>query len=206
MCRSACSVAVRAGRRAGPLEHPVRRVVGQRPERAPQRPPQRLPVAPWHHAVHLQLIQAQPHERVSRGGQLLQCPAALADHGDQLPPRICPAPGCRQQLRRPRPGRDIKRDQRPVPVRRQRREDLVELLVRDTARDPGGHHRPVQAGALPAERLHRVVVRMRPPATARPVQRERVNQRARARLQVKAVKAAQHRFAMRPHRGRISQA
>ena len=59
---------VRARRRAGPLEHPVRRVIGQRTERPPQRPPQRLPAPARQHAVHLQLIQPQPHERIIEAG------------------------------------------------------------------------------------------------------------------------------------------
>ena len=88
-------------------------------------------------------------------------------------------------------------------MRVQGREDLVELLIRDAARDPGRHRRPVHAAALEAVRLHRIVVRMRPPAPPGPVQRERVDQRAGARLQVKVVKAAQHRLAMRAHRRRI---
>src|SRR5256885_11895545 len=32
---------------------------------------------------HLLLVEPQPHERVGRGWQPLQCPAALADHTDQ---------------------------------------------------------------------------------------------------------------------------
>ena len=45
---------------------------------------------------------------------------------------------------------------------------------------------------------------MGPPAPPGPVQRERVDKRARARLQVEVIKAAQHRLAMRPHRRRIT--
>lgn len=69
-----------------------------------------------------------------------------------------------------------------VPVRRQPREDLVELAVRDTARDPVRHHRPVKPTALAAEGLHRVMVRVRPPAPPRPVKRERVDQRPAPRV------------------------
>ncbi len=134
---------------------------------------------------------------------MLHRPGPLADHGDQLPPRIHPAPGRRQQLRRPRPGGHIERHQRPVPVRAQRREDRVELLIRDVPRDPGRHHRPVQTAALVAVGLHRVVMRVRPSSPSRPVQRERVDQRARARLHMKVIKTAQHRLAMRAHRRRI---
>ena len=194
---------VRARHLTSPLEHAVRRVIGQRPERPAQSPPQRLPAAAGQLALHLQLIQPQPHERIGRGRQLLQLPGPLAHHGDQLASRICAAAGRRQQLRRPSPGGDIKRHQSPVPVRVQGSEDLVEVLIGDAARDPRRHRRTVHAAALEAVRLHRIAVRMGPPAPPGPVQRERVDKRARARLQVEVIKAAQHRLAMRPHRRRI---
>jgi hypothetical protein len=38
--------------------------------------------------MHLRLIQPQPHERVRGGRQLLQVPGPLADHRDQLLPRV----------------------------------------------------------------------------------------------------------------------
>ena len=137
------------------------------------------------------------------GRQLLQLPGSLAHHGNQLASRICAAAGRRQQLRRPRPGRDVERHQGPVPVRVQGREDLIEVLIRDAARDPRRHRRPVHAAALEVIRLHRIAMRMSPPAPPGPIQRERVDQRAGARLQVEVIKAAQHRLAMRPHRRRI---
>ena len=194
---------IRARHLTSPLEHAVRRVIGQRPERPAQGPPQRLPAAAGQLAVHLQLIQPQPHERIRRGRQLLQLPGSLTHHGDQLASRICAAAGRRQQLRRPRPGRDVERHQGPVPVRVQGSEDLVEVLIRDAARDPRRHRRPVHAAALEVKRLHRIAVRMGPPTPPGPVQRERVDQRAGARLQVEVIKAAQHRLAMRTHRRRI---
>ena len=49
-------------------------------------------------------------------------------------------------------------------MRRQPGEDLVELPVRDAARHPAGHLWPVEAAALIPVRLHRIVVRVRPPA------------------------------------------
>ena len=203
MCRSACSVAADAGLVACPLEHPVHRVVGQRPHRPAQRPPQRLAAPGRDQPVHLRLVEPQPHERVRRGGQLLQLPGALAGHSDQLTARIDAACGGRQQLRRPRPGGHIERDQRPVPVRGQPGEDLVELLVRDRPRDPRGHPGPVPAGALAAVRLHRVVMRARPRLPPGAVQRERVDDRPGAGIQVVAVETAQHRLAVGTHRRRI---
>ena len=65
---------------------------------------------------------------------MLQCPAALADHPDR------PVFGCHQPLNHAqqfggaRCGRDIERDQRPVPVAGQAGGQLVEGLVRDVPR------------------------------------------------------------------------
>ena len=83
-----------------------------------------------------------------------------------------------QQLRRPRPGRDPQRDQCPVTVRTQLREQRVEPLVRDTPRRPRRQLRPIPAAAVPGEGFHRVVVGMRAPAASMPRQRERVDHRA----------------------------
>ena len=57
-------------------------------ERAAQRPPQRVVRPGRDQAVQLRLIQPQPHERVRGGRQLLQVPCPLADHRDQLLPRV----------------------------------------------------------------------------------------------------------------------
>ena len=70
------------------MEHPVGGVVAQRPERAAQRPPQRVIRPGRDQAVHLRLIQPQPHERIRGSWQLLQMPRPLADHRDQLLPRV----------------------------------------------------------------------------------------------------------------------
>ena len=66
-----------------------------------------------------------------------------------------------------------------------------------------GHPRPIQPAALVAVGLHRVVVRVRPPAPPGPVQRERVEDRPGAGLQMEVVEAPQHRLAVRPHRRRV---
>ena len=79
---------VGAERVVGPGEHPVGRVIAQLAERAAQRPPQRVVRPGRDQAVQLRLIQPQPHERVRGGRQLLQVPCPLADHGDQLLPRV----------------------------------------------------------------------------------------------------------------------
>ena len=186
-----------------PLEHAVHRMIGQRPDRAPQRPPQRLPPPGGDQPGHLHLIKPQPHERVGGSGQLLQMAGALTHDSDQLPPRIHPRHRGRQQLRRPRPGRHIERHQRPVPVRRQPREDLVELLIRHAARNPGRHPRPEQPAALVAIGLHGIVVSVSPAATAEPVQRKRVDDRTGARIPVQVIEGPQHRLRMRAHRRRI---
>jgi hypothetical protein len=64
-----------------------------------------------------------------------------------------------------------------------------------------GHPGPVPGRALAAGRLHRLVVRAGLPPGA--VQRELVDDRPAARLQVIAVEAAQHHLAVGTHRGRI---
>ena len=175
-------------------------MIGQRPERAAQRPPQRLVLPRRHQPGHLRLIQPQPHERIRRGRDRLQRPGPLADHRDQLLARVGIPLGGAEQLRRAHPGRHPERHQRPVPVRAQRREQLAELLIRDLPRPAPDQLRPVQPAALRAERLHRVPVRARAPATA-PRQRERVHHRPGPCLQVVLVEPARHRLAM-GHRGR----
>ena len=203
MCLQRVQSGAAAGCLAGALEHAVDRMVGQRPHRAAQRPPQRLPPAPGDEPFHLHLVEPQPHERVRGRGKFLQLAGALAGHRDHLAAGIDAGQRRRQQLRGAGAGGDVERDQRPVPVRGQPGKDLVELLIRDRPRDPGRHPRPVEPGPLMAERLHRVVMGVRPPAPPRPVQRERVDHRPAARLQVELVKAAQHRLAVRPHRRRV---
>ena len=116
--------------------------------------------------------------------------------------RTHPALGHLQQLRGPGTGRDIERDERPVPVRAQLREDLVQLIIRDAAGHLPGHLRPVESGIRPVG-LHRIVVRVRPPAPPRPAQRERVHDRPGPGLEMEAVKGAEHRLAVRPDRRRI---
>ena len=63
---------VRAEQGAGADEHRPGRVISQRAERAPERPPQRLVPARRNQAVHLRLVEAQPHERIRRCRQPLQ--------------------------------------------------------------------------------------------------------------------------------------
>ena len=77
-------------------------------------------------------------------------------------------------------------------MRRQPREDLVELAVRDTARDPVRHPGPVKPAALVTVELHRIVVRMRPPAAPGPIERERIEDRPAARIQMEVIKGPQH--------------
>ena len=193
-----------AQRRVRPGEHRLCAVVGQPAERAQQRPPQRLIPPGRHQALHLRLIQPQPDERVRRCRQLLHEPRPLADHGDQLLPRICVTRRGAQQLRGPGPGRHPEGDKGPVPVGRQRGEQLIKLLVRDAPRHPLHHRGTVPAAALITVRLRRVVVGIRPAAPPAPRQRERVHHRPRPSLQVQVVEGTQHALGVRPGRGRIS--
>lgn len=87
-------------------------------------------------------------------------------------------------------------------MRGQPGEDLVELAIRDASRDPVGHPGPIPPTELVAIQLHRIVMRVCPPASTRPVQRERVDDRPGARIPVKVIERAQHRLAMRTHRRR----
>ena len=105
-----------------------------------------------------------------------------------------------EQLRGTRSGRDPERHQRPVPVRGQPREQVVEHAVRDLPRDTAGNPRPEQARLLPRERVHRVMVRVRP---ARPGQRKRVHDRPCPGLQVIGVEAPADRLAVRHGRRRV---
>src|ERR1035437_10178851 len=70
-------------------------------------------------------------------------------------------------------------------------------------RDPARHAGPVQAAAFIALPLHRVLVVMCSPVAPRAIQRERVENRSGAGIEVEVVEAAQHRLGMRPHRGRV---
>ena len=185
---------VRSQNLVRPAEHCPGRRIRQRPERAAQRPPHRISGTGRHQAMHLLLVKAQPHESVRRGRKLLDRPRPLADHRDQLLARVDPPGQHAKQLGCACTGRDPERQQRPVPVRAQRREQLIELAIRDLPWDPLGHPRPEQPGPLPAEPVHRVVMSMRP---AGPGQREGVHQRSRAGLQVKVIKRPGHRLAVR---------
>jgi hypothetical protein len=149
--------------------------------------------------VRLLLVEPQPHERVRRRRERLDCPRSLAGHRDQLLARVGARPDHAQELRRPCAGRDPERDQGPVPVGHEPGEQLVEHRVRDLLRNPLGDLRPVQAGLLLRERVQRVVVRMRP---SRPGQRERVHDRPGPRVQVIRVKPAADRLAVRRRRRR----
>lgn len=117
-------------------EHPVGGVIAEFPEGAPKRPPQRIIDPRGRQAVHLCLVEPQPDEGVRRGRQLLDRPRAFADHGDQLLAGVGVAVTPAQQFRSPRAGGHPEGHQGAVPVRAELSEQLVELLVRDTARHP----------------------------------------------------------------------
>ena len=185
--------------RCGPLEHRPRGMIGQRAQRPAQRPPHRLIPGRRHQAVELLLIKAKPDERVRRGRKLLHGPGPLAHHGDQLLARIYPGTHSSQQFRGPGPCRDPERDQGTVPVRAQRSEQTAGHLVRDLARYPLRHPRPVAPGTLRPERAKRIAVRTSP----RPAhQRERIDDRAAAALDMERVERPCHRLSMRDCRCR----
>ena len=65
---------------------------------------------------------------------MLQSPAALADHADRLLLRGGQALGDAEQLGGAGAGGDVERDQRPVPVARQPREQVIERLAGNAPR------------------------------------------------------------------------
>jgi hypothetical protein len=152
--------------------------------------------------VRLLLVEPQPHERVRRRRrrrERLDRPRSLADHRDELLAGVGARPRDAQELRCPRAGGDPERDQRPVPVRPEPGEQLVEHAVGDLPGNRLRDSRPEQAGLPPRERLQRVVMRVRPP---RPGQRERVHDRPGPGLQAIRVEAPAYRFAVRHRRRR----
>jgi len=88
-------------------------------------------------------------------------------------------------------------------MRGQSGEQLIELLIRDRPRDPHRHPRPVPARPLRPNRIHRVAVRVRPAGSPAADQRERIHDRAAARVQMKGIETAQHRFTVRHRRRRV---
>ena len=70
--------------------------------------------------------------------------------------------GDAEQFRGTGAGRDVERQQRPVPVRAQRCEQLIEEPVGQVSRDPLGHPLPERCPRSRREGLHRIVVRLRP--------------------------------------------
>ena len=192
---------VGAERSAGTVEHPVGGVVGQPAGTGgaastttghPARPGLGRAAAPD--------TAAATRTRPGR-------PAAAAGAGSPCgSPRSAAAPGSASRHDAPSssdaraPVGHPECHQCPVAVRAQRGEQLVELLLRDVVRRTPGKPGPVPPGTLTAVGLHRVVVRMGPPAP-RPGQRERVDDRAGPGFAVEVVKAAQNTLAMH-HRGR----
>ncbi len=186
----------------GSLEHPVCCVVIQRPSWSAKCPPHGLSATLGDLAVQLFLIQPQPDERIRRRGQRLHRPSSLAHHGDQLLSRVDVAVPQPQQLRRPCPSRDPERHQRPVPIRPQRAEQLVEPVIGDSARNPMRNLRPISPNPLARPPVHRIVMCMRSPRPPRRIQREWIQDRTGSDIAVKVIEAPQHR--LRVHNGRRS--
>jgi hypothetical protein len=113
-------------------------------------PPQRLIPAGRHQPGHLRLIQPQPHERIRGRGQLLRRPYPLADHRDQLLPRISIGSRRAQQLRSPGTRRHPERHQRPVrcdPSRANSCPNFSAGICRGTRRAIFGRYRPARSPA-----------------------------------------------------------
>lgn len=129
---------------------------------------------------------------------MLQRLTAPADHPDKLIAWFDQALARCQEFLCPRGRRDPERQQRAVPAVLQVGEDRVELLVRNPLRKLLRNPGPIPALPLAPERLERVVMLVRPPATPEPVQRKQIHQRAVASHQVQVVErpAAPSRHAL----------
>lgn len=176
------------------LEHAVGGVVAELPERPAQGPPQGFVAAGGHQAVELSLIEPQPYERIGGRRQLLDGPGALPDYDDQLLAGAGVAIAGAEQFRGSRSRRHPEGHQRPVAMRAQLSEQVVEALVGDAARQPLHDPGPIQPRAFLAKGVHRIVMRVR--AASWPDEGERVDHRARARVAVEVVEATQHALAV----------
>ena len=187
-----------------PLEHRPQSLVVHRLAAQPvavitaaQRPPQGLE---RFQRIEPGQIQPDPHERLRAGREPLLRPRALpADPHELLAPVQVAAPHA-EQLAGTGTGADPQREDRPVPVRPQPREQLVPPLVGHRPRRAPGNPRVITNLPLRPERSQGVVMLVRPAAA--PVQRDRVDQRPAAQLDPVLVKAPQHRIAV-PDRPRL---
>ena len=134
MWRRSCSDQFAAERGVRPVEHRPAGVVGEGAARAAPRPPQRLVATDRHVGEDLGLVEAEPDEGIGRGRHLLEDASSLADDGDELASRIGIADGRTEQLRGANARGDVEGDERPVAVRGEPGEELVERLVGDPPR------------------------------------------------------------------------
>jgi hypothetical protein len=194
---------VRAQRGVGLVEDHPGGVVCQRPERTAQSPPQCL-LRPFRDQVpRLLLVEPQPHERVGRGRQPLQRPAALADHTDHLLLGHHEALADAEQFGGAGAGGHVERDQGPIPVAVQGREELAERLIRDAPRGWLGLLRLIhRSPRWPPERPHRIVVGVEMLVDA-PGLGERVDQRPAVHLPVVLIERPDHRASVPPGPGRV---
>jgi hypothetical protein len=195
---------VRSEQLVDPGEHHPGRVVGQRPERLAQCPPHRLGWPARDEVQHLVLVEPQPDKRVSRGRQVLQCPAALADHADCLVLGSEQSLNDAEQFGGPCASGNPERDQRTVPVGGQPGEQLAERLVRDAPRRRLGLLRLV--GGPPRwlpEELHRVVVGIQTPVLSAFSLGKRVDQRTAVHLPVVLIERPDRCASMAPGPRRV---
>ncbi len=183
---------VRPKRRVRPTEYRAHRRVVERPVRAAQGQPQRRRPDP-RAAGDALAVELQPDERVRRGRQPLQRAAALSVHADQLLADVHPVAGHPEQLRGARPGRDVEREDRPVPVAPHRSEQRVEVSVADVGRQALGQLRLEVRPPARGERLQRVVMGIGPLAVPAVSLGHRVEQRAAPLEAMELVEAAHDR-------------
>ena len=194
---------VRPQRGVGSGKHRPCRVIAQQPKRAPQRPPQRLVPPGRHQTGQLRLI-SRNHTNAS-GAAGNGCNA-------RVPLRItvisC-CPGSASATVAP----NNSEARAPVETHNatSARSRCEPSCANSWSNLSSGMHRGARVTIFgryrlqrcPAKGSNRVVVGMRAPAAAMPRQRERVDHRPGARLQMKVVEPTQHGLAMRHRRGLV---
>lgn len=183
-------------------EHRPQRVVVQRlvdPATPIDRPPDLVARADG--AADVGQVEAQPYERFWARWQPLLGLGSFADHPDQLLAPVDIRTLHAEQLGGAGTGAHPHRQDRPVPVTAQRREQRIPLLVRHRPRLPLRQARVVTQPPVRLEDLQRVVMRVRP-ASTRPIEHYWVHQRPFTTLQPELVESPQHGIAM-PHRRRL---
>ena len=126
---------VRSQNLVGPAEHCPGRRIGQHPERPPQRPPHRMARTSRHQAVHLLLVKTQPHECVRRAGSCWTARDPLRITVTSCWPGSIPPASTPSSSDARAPVEIQNASSARSRCEHQRREQLIELAIRDLPRD-----------------------------------------------------------------------